>query len=301
MKRHACSSPFLISPPLRAVPGPELRPPFGLPRPLRESPANPPPTKPANWAWRKVQRGPPLAEISWQGPRRRGLLATIPSPPGQGATLAQPAAARLAGLAPGALSRPAGAVGELQFAARPGEPVRPALDQLKCLMVAAASSFCSMASGGVIALARQVRSKQSRLRPDRAAGESLTSRPPCRGIYPAEPRGWTLGAAASIRLGAVQLQEGLQQTYQGSARPLALQTLAGDQPEQANGQLPHAGERLEDTKWQELCANGNRWLTDLEQERFRFCLRPSPCRVHGLTAAGERKAPAAGECTALAA
>jgi len=86
----------------------------------------------------------------------------------------------------------------------------------------------------------------------------------------------------------------LQQPTRASAGP-GLQ-LARDSAEQACQRCSPCGERVEEHHGRSLLP-GNGWLTDLKQERFAFCLRPSHGRVNGLPLLGNG-APAVGECSA---
>jgi len=133
---------------------------------------------------------------------------------------------------------------------------------------------------------------RGRLRP-RSAAEIFTAlRPPCRGIYPAERGRWERWRRASRWLGRSACRRPCKQTYQGISPALALPNWPVMQPEQAMpscyampvncaGGAPVAGA---------VVPNGNAGFTDLEQERFGFCLRPPAMARHGLTAAGRTEA-----------
>ena len=124
-------------------------------------------------------------ELSWLAEAPR--LLAIPPPPrlGDGSTLAQQLQHGLRGLALVELHQPAWErVVELRFAPRPGEPVERTL--VLELMGRHSNLFLLDAERRVIALARQVRDSQSRLRPI-GTGDPYQS-PPSQAGEPPRPQ-----------------------------------------------------------------------------------------------------------------
>ncbi|MCT0202586.1 NFACT family protein [Synechococcus sp. CS-603] len=244
----------------------------------------------------RSQRGLHWLEISWQAEAPRLLAIDSPPRQGQGSTLAQQLQHGLAGLALVAIEQTGWErVVELQFAARPGEPCSRCL--IIELMGRRSNLFLLDGQRRVIALARQVRQQQSRLRPI-GSGDLYSPPPALQGDLPSRAEGMERWRRR-LSLVPVSLQKALQQTYQGISPALALQ-LAGDQPEQACQLLAMPVNALEEHQWQELWCQWQRWLTDLEQERFGFASGPSHGRVTAYRCWGT-EAPAAGVNAALAA
>lgn len=212
----------------------------------------------------RTLRGLRWLEISWlaQAPR---LLAIDPPPKqGDGSTLARVLQHGLAGLALVAIEQEGfERVVDLHFAPRPGEPSGRRL--VVELMGRHSNVFLLDAQGRVVSLARQVREQQSRLRP--IASGSTYVRPPALQSDPPsleEPnRRWQ----RRLQLVPVSLRQALQQTYQGISPALARQ-LAGEEPEAAGALLAQPVCSLSQEQWDQLWGRWQRWLQDLEQERF---------------------------------
>jgi predicted ribosome quality control (RQC) complex YloA/Tae2 family protein len=214
----------------------------------------------------RSQLGRHWLEISWLAEAPRLLAVEPPLRQGQGSTLAQQLQHGLAGLALVAIVQEGWErVVDLQFAPRPGEPISRHL--IVELMGRHSNVFLLEGHRRVIALARQVRQQQSRLRPI-GSGDPYAPPPPLQGDRPRteeSPERWR----RRLSLVPVSLRRALQQCYQGISPSLALQ-LAGDQPGEAESLLALPVTELSDPQWAELWRQWQRWLADLQQERFGF-------------------------------
>ncbi|MFM2159377.1 MAG: hypothetical protein RLZZ124_1851, partial [Cyanobacteriota bacterium] len=179
---------------------------------------------------------------------------------GEGSTLAQQLQHGLGGLALVALDQQGWErVVELQFAPRPGEPIRRSL--VLELMGRHSNLFLLDEERKVVAAARQVRDQQSRLRPI-GTGDRYSPPPPLAGAPPARTESFSHWQD-QLRLLPLPLGRALTSAYQGVSPALALQ-LAGE----ALAATPVAG--LSEADWQELWQRWSRWLEALSEERFRF-------------------------------
>jgi predicted ribosome quality control (RQC) complex YloA/Tae2 family protein len=217
-------------------------------------------------------------ELSWLAEAPR--LLAIPAPPrrGEGSTLALQLQHGLRGLALVCLHSPSWErVVELGFARRPGEAPQRWL--VLELMGRHSNLFLLDEDRRVIALARQVRSDQSRLRPI-GTGDVYSPPPPAAGAIPRldEPE-----AAWRRRLSLVPLPLGqaLRQAYQGIGPAQARLLVQGPgRPDTAGRQraeerLSQPVASLDEPGWQALHRHWQTWLTALEQERFSLSW-PSP-------------------------
>ncbi|WP_094554334.1 NFACT family protein [Synechococcus sp. 1G10] len=203
-------------------------------------------------------------EISWLAAAPRLLAIDPPPKQGDGSTLARVLHHGLSGLALVAIEQEGfERVVDLHFAPRPGEPSGRRL--VVELMGRHSNVFLLDAQGRVVSLARQVREQQSRLRPI-ASGSSYVRPPALQSDPPSlkEPQERWL---RRLQLVPVSLRQALQQTYQGISPALALQ-LADGAPVPAVELLAQPVGELRQEDWDHLWANWQRWLQDLEQERF---------------------------------
>ena len=197
-------------------------------------------------------------QLSWQPEAAR--LHRIAAPPrqGEGSTLAQQLQHGLRGLAlveilQGGWER----VVELGFARRPGEPVERWL--VAELMGRHSNLLLLDGQRSVIALARQVKDSQSRLRPI-GTGDAYSSPPPLGG----EPPRLSESMASwqkRLRLLPLPLGKALLGAYQGVSPALVAQLLEPAQREQPV-------QELTDTAWQALWQRWRAWLEAVEQEHF---------------------------------
>lgn len=197
-------------------------------------------------------------ELSWQAEAAR--LHTIPPPPrqGDGSTLAQQLQHALRGLALVEIRQQGWErVVELGFARRPGEP---ALRWLVAELMGRHSNLLLLdADRQVVALARQVKPQQSRLRPI-GTGDPYQPPPPLAGEPPRLEEGFE-SWQRRLSLVPLPLQQALRESYQGISPALVRQLLPTDWGDRAVDTLSPA-------QWQQLWQIWRRWLTAVEGEHF---------------------------------
>jgi predicted ribosome quality control (RQC) complex YloA/Tae2 family protein len=199
-------------------------------------------------------------ELSWQPDAAR--LHRIDPPPrqGDGSTLAQQLQHGLRGLALVAIEQPGWErVVKLAFARRPAEP--PERWLVAELMGRHSNLLLLDGQMRVIALARQVRSQQSRLRPI-GTGDDYINPPPLAG----EPPRLEESAASwrrRLSLLPLPLAQALLGAYQGVSPALVAHLLPADLQ-----QLPVGA--LSDDQWQLFWRNWRHWLEAVAAERFQW-------------------------------
>jgi predicted ribosome quality control (RQC) complex YloA/Tae2 family protein len=211
-------------------------------------------------------------ELSWLAEAPR--LLAIPAPPrqGEGSTLARQLQHGLRGLALVELRQPGWErVVELGFAGRPGEPVRRSL--VLELMGRHSNLFLLDEQRRVVALGRQVRENQSRLRPI-GTGDPYRPPPPMAGD---EPRREEAQASwrRRVALLPLPLKRALPAAYQGVSPALVRQLCEGIAPSSDPGAVPLAErnvQSLDEAEWQALHQRWCAWLEAVETQRFG--LRP---------------------------
>ncbi len=208
--------------------------------------------------------GRPWLELSWLAEAPRLLAIEPPPRGGDGSTLAQQLQHGLAGLALVELHQPGWErVVELRFAPRPAEPIQRTL--VVELMGRHSNLFLLDGERRVVAAARQVRERQSRLRPI-GTGDAYTPPPAAAGRPPSLAESFEHWQA-QLRLLPLRLQRALLDSYQGVSPALALQ-LAGDRRPQAQALLERPVEELSPEEWQALWGRWRAWLGALEAEQF---------------------------------
>ena len=207
-------------------------------------------------------------ELSWQADAAR--LHTIPPPPrqGDGSTLAQQLQHGLRGLALVEIRQQGWErVVELGFARRPGDPVQRWL--VAELMGRYSNLLLLDGDRQVVALARQVKPQQSRLRPI-GTGDPYQPPPPLAGEPPRLEDSFE-GWLRRLSLLPVPLAQALRGAYQGISPALLRQLLPAGW-----------GERPVDTlsppEWQQLWQAWRGWLEAVESERFGWQLEPEGFR-----------------------
>jgi predicted ribosome quality control (RQC) complex YloA/Tae2 family protein len=207
-------------------------------------------------------------EISWQAEAAR--LHTIPPPPrqGDGSTLAQQLQHGLRGLALIEIQQQGWErVVELGFARRPGEPV------LRWLVVELMGRHSNLllldADRQVVALARQVKPQQSRLRPI-GTGDPYQPPPPLAGEPPRLEESFE-SWQRRLRLVPLPLQQALRDAYQGISPALLRQLLPCGW-----GEL--AVDSISPEQWQQLWQGWRQWLEAVQMGRFSWQLEPAGYR-----------------------
>jgi predicted ribosome quality control (RQC) complex YloA/Tae2 family protein len=209
-------------------------------------------------------------ELSWQAEAPRLMAIEAPPKLGAGSTLAQQLQHGLSGLALTELRQEGWErVVELRFAPRPGEPAQRTL--VLELMGRHSNLFLLDPEQRVVAMARQVRLNQSRLRP--ISTGDLYSAPPALSGSPPDRQESFARWQQQLLLLPVTLKQALQSAYQGISPALALQ-LAGETPAEANALLGQAVEAISPHDWDRLWQRWQRWLSCLDQEQFCFELGP---------------------------
>ena len=207
-------------------------------------------------------------ELSWQAEAAR--LHTIPPPPrqGDGSTLAQQLQHGLRGLALIEIQQQGWErVVELGFARRPGEPV------LRWLVVELMGRHSNLllldADRQVVALARQVKPQQSRLRPI-GTGDPYQPPPPLAGEPPHLEE--SFGSwQRRLRLVPLPLQQALRDAYQGISPSLLRQLLPCGW-----GEL--SVDSISPEQWQQLWQGWRQWLEAVQMGRFSWQLEPAGYR-----------------------
>lgn len=203
----------------------------------------------------RTLQGMQWLELSWlpEAPR----CHTIPPPPrqGDGSTLAQQLQHGLRGLALVQLEQPGWErVVRFGFARRPGEPI----ERLVVLELMGRHSNLFLlegSSGTVIALARQVRPAQSRLRPI-GTGDPYRPPPPLGGEPPSLAEPFTRWQQR-LQLLPLPLEQALRSAYQGISPALGHQLAPQDWLEQPVTALT-------DAQWQALWLQWQGWLSAIE-------------------------------------
>ena len=210
-------------------------------------------------------------ELSWQAEAAR--LHTIPPPPrqGDGSTLAQQLQHGLKGLALIEIQQQGWErVVELGFARRPGEPV------LRWLVVELMGRHSNLllldADRQVVALARQVKPQQSRLRPI-GTGDPYQPPPPLAGEPPRLEESFA-SWQRRLRLVPLPLQQALRDAYQGISPALLRQLLPCGW-----GEL--AVDSISPEQWQQLWQGWRQWLEAVQLGRFSWQLEPAGYRCWG--------------------
>ena len=205
----------------------------------------------------RTLRGMVWVELSWQADAPRLVQVKPPERQGAGSTLAQQLQHSLRQLALVELHQ-AGfeRVVEFRFAARPGEVVQRTL--VLELMGRHSNMLLLDAQRQIIALGRQVRDHQSRVRPI-GTGDLYTPPPSLQGQPPQQHESYQRWRER-LTLLPLSLKKALQQTYQGISPPLVRQ-LAGSN-------LHRPVQELDRTTWETLHQRWMLWLDCLNRECF---------------------------------
>ena len=205
----------------------------------------------------RTLRGMVWLELSWQADAPRLVQVKPPERQGSGSTLAQQLQHSLRQLALVELHQ-AGfeRVVEFRFAARPGEVVQRTL--VLELMGRHSNMLLLDAQRQIIALGRQVRDHQSRVRPI-GTGDLYTPPPSLQGQPPERHESYERWRER-LTLLPLSLKKALQQTYQGISPPLVRQ-LAGSN-------LHRPVQELDRPPWEGLHQRWMLWLNCLNGERF---------------------------------
>jgi predicted ribosome quality control (RQC) complex YloA/Tae2 family protein len=219
-------------------------------------------------------------ELSWLAEAPRLLAIDPPPRQGEGSTLARQLQHSLRGLALVAIEQSGWErVVELSFARRPGEAPQRAL--VLELMGRHSNLFLLDAERRVIALGRQVRQQQSRLRPI-GTGDVYRPPPPPGGDSPRleeEAASWQ----RRLTLLPQPLQQALVECYVGISPALARQLSVGiESCSSCPPLLQRPVQELEASDWRQLWQRWQQWLEAVAAERFQLAWGgPSDYRCWG--------------------
>ena len=204
-------------------------------------------------------------ELSWQAEAAR--VHTIPAPPrqGEGSTLAQQLQHSLRGLALIHLEQPGWErVLKLGFARRPDGPIARWL--VVELMGRHSNLLLLDGEEQVIALARQVKPQQSRLRPI-GTGDAYGPPPPLPGEPPTASESIT-SWQRRLRLLPLPLARALASAYQGISPALVAQLLPP-------GWAERPVDQLSEDQWQELWQRWQHWLQQVDSNSWQWQVDPT--------------------------
>ncbi len=129
----------------------------------------------------------------------------------------------------------------------------------------------------VIALGKQIRDYQSRLRPI-STGDNYISPPPLKGRRPSLNESFQ-DWRRELSIVNTSLKNALTSTYQGISPSLLLQ-LANDNKESALKLINLNVKELSEKDWIEIYSRWKKWIKTLEEETFCLCFKgPTPYRV----------------------
>ncbi len=220
-------------------------------------------------------------ELSWQAEAPRLVEVNAPPRSGSGSTFAQQLQHSLRQLALVELHQSGfERVVEFRFAQRPGEPIQRVL--VLELMGRHSNLLLLDEQRRIIALGRQVRDHQSRVRP-LSTGDAYSPPPTLQGLAPDQTEGFQRWQER-LSLVPIPLRKAFQQTYQGISPALAAQ-IAGDN-------LNTPVDRLDANQWKDLYERWSLWLDQLHRERFCLVVESDGrYRVWGSPRAGVHPQP----------
>ncbi len=214
----------------------------------------------------RTLKGMVWLELSWQAELARLVQIPPPRREGSGSTLAQQIQHSLKQLALVSLMQDGfERVVRFGFAPRPGAEIQRWL--VLELMGRHSNLMLLDEQERVIALGRQVRDHQSRVRPI-STGDPYLPPPPLQGIPPSTQESFERWQERLMLL-PVPLGDALRQSYQGISPALARQ-LAHDDPEVSKQRLNQSVQELSEPEWRALHSRWHSWLRQLEDEHFQL-------------------------------
>ncbi len=201
-------------------------------------------------------------ELSWSAEAPRFHPCLPPPRQGAGSTLAQQLHHGLRGLALTALRQPPWErIVQLEFGKRPGAVVERQL--VVELMGRHSNLFLLDAGDRIMAMGRQVKPWQSRVRP-LGCGDHYSAPPPAPGRVPDGQESCT-SWQRHLQLAPLPLAQALWQRYGGISPSLARQLCGA-----AGIDATLCVTALTTAQWQDLHGQWQHWLAALEVRRFRF-------------------------------
>ena len=214
----------------------------------------------------RTLRGMIWLELSWKAEVPRLVEITAPPKQGAGSTLAQQIQHGLRQLALTELDQEGfERVVHFQLAPRPGQPPQRTL--VLELMGRHSNVLLLDERQRITAIARQVRSHQSRIRPI-GTGDAYSPPPALQGIAPRldEPQQrWR----ERLELLPLSLEKAMRSAYQGISPVLAKQ-LAGEGEDAVRARLATSVHALSEREWQVLFQRWQSWLKALETDGFEL-------------------------------
>jgi|TARA_B100001063_G_scaffold120485_1_gene112480 predicted ribosome quality control (RQC) complex YloA/Tae2 family protein len=214
----------------------------------------------------RTLRGMIWLELSWKAEVPRLVEITAPPKQGAGSTLAQQIQHGLRQLALTELDQEGfERVVHFQLAPRPGQPPQRTL--VLELMGRHSNVLLLDERQRITAIARQVRSHQSRIRPI-GTGDAYSPPPALQGIAPRldEPeQRWR----ERLELLPLSLEKAMRSAYQGISPVLAKQ-LAGEDEDAGRARLATSVHALSEREWQMLFQRWQSWLKALETDGFEL-------------------------------
>ena len=214
----------------------------------------------------RTLRGMIWLELSWKAEVPRLVEITAPPKQGAGSTLAQQIQHGLRQLALTELDQEGfERVVHFQLAPRPGQPPQRTL--VLELMGRHSNVLLLDERQRITAIARQVRSHQSRIRPI-GTGDAYSPPPALQGIAPRldEPeQRWR----QRLELLPLSLEKAMRSAYQGISPVLAKQ-LAGEDEDACRARLATSVHALSEREWQMLFQRWQSWLKALETDGFEL-------------------------------
>ena len=214
----------------------------------------------------RTLRGMIWLELSWKAEVPRLVEISAPPKQGAGSTLAQQIQHGLRQLALTELVQEGfERVVHFQLAPRPGQPPQRTL--VLELMGRHSNVLLLDERQRITAIARQVRSHQSRIRPI-GTGDAYSPPPALQGIAPRldEPeQRWR----ERLELLPLSLEKAMRSAYQGISPVLAKQ-LAGEDEDAGRARLATSVHALSEREWQMLFQRWQSWLKALETDGFEL-------------------------------
>lgn len=205
-------------------------------------------------------------ELSWKAEVPRLVEIAAPPKQGAGSTLAQQIQHGLRQLALTDLRQEGfERVVQFQLAPRPGQPPQRTL--VLELMGRHSNLLLLDERQRITAIARQVRTHQSRVRPI-GTGDAYVSPPALQGVAPKldEPQHrWR----ERLELLPLSLEKAMRSAYQGIS-PVLAKHLAGGQEDRAKSLLAKNVHGLSAQEWETLYQRWKRWLETLETNEFKL-------------------------------
>jgi predicted ribosome quality control (RQC) complex YloA/Tae2 family protein len=212
----------------------------------------------------RTLRGMIWLELSWKAEVPRLVEISAPPKQGAGSTLAQQIQHGLRQLALTELSQEGfERVVQFQLAPRPGQPPQRTL--VLELMGRHSNLLLLDDRQRITAIARQVRTHQSRVRPI-GTGDLYSSPPALQGIAPRldEPeQRWR----ERLKLLPLSLEKAMRSAYQGIS-PVLARYLADEHEDAARARLAISVHELSEQEWQALHHRWQCWLQALETDVF---------------------------------